>query len=693
MSQKFPGGFVTKSPVAPTTSSASGIWTLDQQEQYQKAGTWPQQPPPPYIEDVFSTYLYTGNGSTQTITNGIDLAGKGGLVWTKARTTTSAFTFAHALIDTLRGAGIQICSDRTDANTTQANSLTAFNSNGYTLGADTGQGRVNNSSYGTQTYVGWTFRKQPKFFDVVTWTGNGTAGRAISHALASTPGFIAVKQTSASGQNWKVWHRAVNGGDAFGVLNTTSAFDTTQAKYIWGNNSAYIAPTSTDFTVSNDDGVNANGATYVAYLFAHNAGGFGATETENVISCGSFSTAGSGKMSVAVDLGYEPQYLLIKNSGASENWKVYDTMRGLSYGGYNVLYPNLSNAEDTSGTALVPTATGFDTPNASGPFANFSNYIYIAIRRGPMKTPTDATKVFSPNVYNTAPSSPLTVTTNFPVDLSISTDIQGGQGQVAMDRLRSAEASSLKFLQPNTTGAESSSSGISIQSNTALIDSGFWAGYSYKPVYWNFRRAPSFFDEVCYTGTSDSVGKTVNHNLNVVPELMIVKSRSTTNSWVVYVSSLGNTSGLLLNGTNAVLTGRSDFWDSTTPTSTVFSIGPTLNANTVTWVAYLFATCAGVSKVGSYTGTGALQTINCGFTSGARFILIKRTDNTGDWYTYDSARGISSSSDPYILMNRDLAQVTGTNYVDTDSTGFQVTAAAPAALNASGGTYIYLAIA
>jgi hypothetical protein len=116
------------------------------------------------------------------------------------------------------------------------------------------------------------------------------------------------------------------------------------------------------------------------------------------------------------------------------------------------------------------------------------------------------------------------------------------------------------------------------------------------------------------------------------------------------------------------------------------------NGSGFTFVAYLFASCPGVSKVGSYTGTGALQTINCGFTGGARFVLIKRTDSTGDWFVYDSARGITSGNDPYLLLNITAAEVTGTNYVDTTSVGFQVTAAAPAGLNANGGTFVFLAI-
>ena len=73
--------------------------------------------------------------------------------------------------------------------------------------------------------------------------------------------------------------------------------------------------------------------------------------------------------------------------------------------------------------------------------------------------------------------------------------------------------------------------------------------------------------------------------------------------------------------------------------------------------------------------------------------MIKRTDSNGDWYVWDSARGITASDDPYLLLNKTAAEVTNTNYVDTDTTGFKVTAAAPAGINASGGTYIFLAIA
>jgi len=112
-----------------------------------------------------------------------------------------------------------------------------------------------------------------------------------------------------------------------------------------------------------------------------------------------------------------------------------------------------------------------------------------------------------------------------------------------------------------------------------------------------------------------------------------------------------------------------------------------------TFIAYLFASVDGISKVGSYTGTGNDLNVDCGFSAGARFILIKRTDSSGDWYVWDSLRGIVAGNDPYLLLNTTAAQVTNTDYIDPLASGFTVTSSAPAALNASGGTYIFYAIA
>ncbi|NCW67058.1 MAG: hypothetical protein EBV86_00595 [Marivivens sp.] len=206
---------------------------------------------------------------------------------------------------------------------------------------------------------------------------------------------------------------------------------------------------------------------------------------------------------------------------------------------------------------------------------------------------------------------------------------------------------------------------------------------------WMFRRAPGFFDVVAYSGTG--AAQNVNHNLEVTPELMIVKSRSAGN-WNVYSSATGATKYLNFNGTIAAATSSSR-WNDTAPTSSVFTAGTTTSISGENFIAYLFATLPGISKVGSYTGTGSNIGVNCGFTAGARFVLIKRTDSTGDWYVYDSTRGIVGGNDPYLLINSTAAEVTNTDYIDPLNSGFTVTSSAPAGLNASGGTYIFLAIA
>jgi hypothetical protein len=640
-----------------------------------------------YIEDVFSTWLYQGTGtvagSTQTITNNIDLSGKGGMVWIKDRGIKD-----HFLFDTNRGIWKYLRSNTTDAEPgVNEDALSAFNSNGFTLTGDNNvnQNFATNNPQGN--YASWTFRDQAKFFDVVTWSGNSTAGRTIPHNLGSVPGCIIVKCTSNI-TDWAVYHRSLSSAANALQLNTTGA-QITQTGY-WNS----TAPTSSVFTVGADNDVNATGRTYVAYLFAHDAGGFGAAGTDNVISCGSYTGNSSSQ---SINIGYEPQWILVKNITNTSDWQILDVMRGMSYTSFSALYANLSNAEIT-GTSyrFEPTATGWNFPSAGAATYNTTGntYIYIAIRRGPMRTPTSGTSVFTPATRTgTNTVGEIISNAGFPVDLIIGRN-RALANDAFIDRLRG-----IVFLRSDNTDAEASATSYisSLATQAGWINStggsGSWNTSPNNYIQWYFRRAPGFFDVVCYTGNGVA-GRTVSHNLGVTPEMIIIKKRNSVDGWFVcnanytnkntYYQRLNTTAAQADYGGNLVYN-----WGSTT-----FALdSANVNDNTNTYVAYLFATVAGVSKVGSYTGTGALQTINCGFASGARFVLIKRTDSTGDWWTYDSARGITSGNDPYLFLNSTAAEVTNTNYVDTASTGFQVTAAAPAGLNANGGTYIFLAIA
>jgi hypothetical protein len=676
MSQKYTGGFITKSPVAPTSSAASGIWTLDQQQQAQKAGTWPS--PPIFIEDLFSTYLYTGTGAAQTIVNGIDLSGQGGLVWMKNRSLVRN----HNLYDTVRGAYKQLRSDSTGAQITNASGfgLTGFNSNGFSLGDDIDGENFSN-------VVSWTFREQPKFFDIVTYSGSNST-QTISHNLGSAPGCIMIKKLDSNTFNagWAVYHRSLtNPNNYYLVLNTDAA----ETNY----GGAFISSvSSTTFTVAGNAGqISLAGSTYVAYLFAHDAGGFPVSGggSTNGITCGSYT--GSGGVDT-ITLGYEPQWILMKAT-AGMPWRMFDTMRGMSYTDNVYLDPSTSDAEVSYGTSYVrPTPTGFTVQ--PGFYGTGATVIYIAIRRGPMKTPTVGTSVFAPNTATYSANQ--VVTTGFPIDMMMMKGRTITLGNLVYDRLRGIASTNTSVVDAelftSNTDAEGAGGYINTVNNTGYQISPGFSGFS--SVNWNFRRAPGFMDVVCYTGNGSGSGQVINHNLGVTPELIIIKSRSGAYQWHVYAAPLGQSTALFLESTSAAQANSA--FTGGTINSTQFQLKvdfANVNGSGVTYVSYLFATCPGVSKVGSYTGTGAAQTINCGFTSGARFVLIKRTDSTGNWNVWDSARGIIPANDPYLSINLAAVEVTGTDYVDTTSVGFDITSTAPAEINANGGTFLFLAIA
>jgi hypothetical protein len=646
---------------------------------------------PNYIESVFSTYLWTGNGTSQTINNGIDLAGKGGLQWFKSRSGGSiGGAYSHYLWDTARGTSSALLTNDTRAAITPfTDGLTSFNSNGYSIGSS---GAVNESS---TNYVGWTFRKQPKFFDIVTYTGDGTNNRAISHSLGSAPGFIIIKNVT-NAQSWLCYHRSIGVGNYI-ILNSTGGSG--------ADSNAFPSVTSTTFVPTANESLfslNASGNTYVAYIFAHNAGGFGLTGTDNVISCGSYTGNGSSAGPI-VTLGYEPQWLLVKDTTAGvQDWVIQDVMRGMTVTAGNGVYLKANTADaDLGNSYFTPLATGFQV-NQTSAQANASGrtYIYIAIRRGPMKVPTSGTSVFAPALY-TGTGSNNNITSPFPVDLLL---VPNRAGQFyspsAWDRLRGAT----NFLRTPGTDAEAvSSDGLTsfgaAQNSVAVgADATYgninFSGRNYVP--YSFRRSPSFFDEVCYTGNGVNA-RAITHNLGVAPEMIIVKKRTGADGWVVWASGLtSRLYELYLNDTRAQFVEASPRLNvNNAPTSTQFEVGTDgeVNASGATYVSYLFATCAGVSKVGSYIGNGSTQTINCGFTGGARFVLIKRTDAAGDWYVYDTARGMTTLTDPYLLLNSTAAESATLGSVTTVSTGFAVNASILAAINTNAASYIFLAIA
>lgn len=309
------------------------------------------------VSDVFKTSLVAGIFSDEKVTTGIDMATHGGLVWAKERNNS---TRGHFLIDTLRGGTKRLASNSTSpANTAQY--VDSFESDGFW--AD-GAGNVSDPILSAgNDHVVWSFRRAPKFFDVVTWTGNGSA-RTLSHALGVTPGLITVKRLDSSGQ-WVIYHRTQGGTKFLGF--DTSASQT--ANTIWNDTD----PTSSVFSLGTDATVNAFGGTYVAYLFAHDP------SADGLVVCGdltaNFNDPGYfGSFSIP----WPVQYLLVKSANYSSDWLVFDTARGFSAS--QNYYPNLrpnSIAAETSSNGLSQnqpeTVSLYDLPTVG-------QWIYLAIR-------------------------------------------------------------------------------------------------------------------------------------------------------------------------------------------------------------------------------------------------------------------------------------------------------------------------
>lgn len=627
-----------------------------------------------YVDDVFSAYMRTGTGASATITTGNDISGKGGLVIVKSRSAATDWKFT----DTARGVQKALISNSTAAESTDANGITAFGSTGHTVGTDT---NYNNSG---ATYIDYEFCKASKFFDVVTYTGTGGGPTSVSHSLGVVPGFMLIKSTSHTG-NWVTIARQSNGTyalftDSSGGLQSTAAAYNTSA-----NPGSALTSTTFDpswFNNSNTPGavqnICDNGVTYVAYLFAHD------TTTDGIIQCGSVTTTGGNDVS----LGWEPQFVIYKRSDGVENWGLFDSMRGMAVTSQNGLTPNSSGAEITGNDLIRPTANGMQFQGSG------KTYIYLAIRR-PNKPPASGTQVYN-GVARTGTGAAATVTgAGFAPDAAFIQSRDFTTNYIGVhDKLRGPTMEMYTQVTDAESSAPNSITSFDMGGITVGAD-GTTNRNGYSIINHFFRRAPGVFDVVCYTG-DDISNRQVSHSLGVAPELLICKSRSNADIWQVAVKNGSNYNGLNLNydyglqSTNVFITAS--------PTASSFPVKTNdswFGTNGVgrTYVAYLFATLAGISKVGSYTGNGSNQTIDCGFSAGARFVLIKRTDSTGDWYIWDTVRGIVAGNDPHLSLNTTAAEVTTDDSIDTASSGFIVNQDAATNINVNTATYIFLAFA
>jgi len=321
--------------------------------------------------DYFNTVLYTGTGSSLGVTG---VGFQPDWVWIKERNAAAD----HGLYDAVRGVQKQLESNTTTAETTETTGLTAFGSDGFTVGA---LAQLNTSA---DTYVAWNWNaggsnatntsgtitstvraNTTSGFSIVTFTGAGAA--TIGHGLGTAPSLIIMKARNEGTALWAVYHQSIGAGNYL-ALNSTAA--STAATTIWNN----TAPTSTVFSI----GSGWSTFNFVAYCFAPVAGysAFG-SYTGNGSTDGPF-----------VHLGFRPRWIMVKTSSAGTNgWQIRDTARD----SYNIslgrLYADLSNAEGiTSGNEFDILSNGFKVRNSGGDLnSNGGTYIYAAFAESPFK--------------------------------------------------------------------------------------------------------------------------------------------------------------------------------------------------------------------------------------------------------------------------------------------------------------------
>jgi len=322
----------------------------------------------------FNTKLYTGNGSTQSITG---VGFQPDWVWLKKRDASAS----HELYDAVRGVTKRLKSDATNAEFTDANTLTSFDSDGFSLGTGSG---INSSS---NTFASWNWKagggqgssntdgsinttytsaNTTSGFSISSYTGTGS-NATIGHGLGVKPSMIICKKLNTTG-SWITYHSAL-GATKYLYLNTTDAEAANST--VWQD----IEPTTSVFSVGSASNCNDSGATYVAYCFAEKTG---------------FSKFGTYKGNANADgafiyTGFKPAFVLIKQSSASgENWNIYDNKRNTFNATDKALFADITNAEATKTGGMDFLSNGIKMRGTDGAFNTSQTYIYMAFAEAPL---------------------------------------------------------------------------------------------------------------------------------------------------------------------------------------------------------------------------------------------------------------------------------------------------------------------
>ena len=661
-----------------------------------------------YLEDYFSTVVYEGTGSAKTVKTGVDLSGdnRGAIIITEIGSSA-----VYATVFSTEYGINALHRMNSDGPNEEKNSVTSFDSDGFSIGSST---QVNRAG---RFYIATTFKCVENFFDIVSYDGDSGEPRSIKHNLKTAPAMIWTFP-QYTGSTKYVYTRMTGAGDVMQLNSSGTEFD---------NPDTYINGGENYYTLGDDSDINNPNYSYKAFLFAdHSYGGgdFGENSDENVT--GTVNGLYGSSNSTVQQFQFEPEYILCKTrAGYTGNWAIitHNGYGGSSHSGSNspsyIEYDSSGTASATSCTAISDgfhkTTTGSDQ-NRTSPGVT----VYFGIKRAKQKPIETASEGFQATTYTANNADGRVVGLGFDqthpdvvwVRPRVSVDSYGfkvaskhscGNGYFFHTNGNShSVAINSDALMPSKSNGQNFSPLCGINGNDYGMTVGNDASYRFNysnsaMIAYAWKRSPYFFDSTKHYGTG--VVKKVPHYLKTAPEMFMFKSEHSSGDWAVYHKDLN--SGVnpeqyyLRLHTNSAEILSSTHWNDTPPSSDSITVGTDYDTNGDNYFydMFLYATQAGISKVGSYTGTGNDLTVDCGFNSGTQFLLIKRVDSTGDWYVFDSKRGLTTGNVPYIKVNGSTAEVTNTDYIDPDDSGFIVTSSATADLNASGGRYIFYAIA
>jgi len=685
----------TAGSVSADTTTTFSITATDDENQTSASRSFSitvQNIPP---SDHFNTVLYSGNGGTQSITG---LNFEPGLVWIKTRTNADG----NFLWDTVRGTNEMIITNSTGPQYNRTG-VTAFNSNGFTLGNYAGVNSSNN-------YVAWNFKaggtavantvgsrssevsaNNTLGFSIVKWAGNGQTA-TIGHGLSAAPELIMVKKYTG-GSDWPVYSSVLTSAAYRLVLNQNSAQSTTNDE--WNS----TAPTSTVFSVGSGGNVSDNGQSFIGYCF---------TSKPGFSKVGSYTGNGSTNGPL-IQTGFQPAFVMIKRTNGADNWIIQDDKRSPTNPSQAALFANLDDAEyATYGTFINFLANGFEIANADGVMnASGGDYLYLAFAADGSTTTPSLANSFATEIY-TGNGGTKSVTTGFKPDFTWIKDLDTAYQHNLYDSIRGAT----NAIESNSNSATYSLSGLTSFDTTGFtLGSNAGNNQNGSPnVSWNWKAGgtPSIntdgsttslvsanqaagFSIVKFSGNLTSAGNIqVGHGLNVAPELIIQKNLNGAGTWWARPFFLNSNpyQYLELSSSAALVTSSSSDGTMAVPTSTTFdnnwntSLGSPVG---VPIIAYCFKSISGYSKVGSYAGSNSNLQVNTGFQP--TFLMLKNINAATPWVM------LSSSYTGYLEANSNgVESDVAANYVSFNSTGFLLVGGTGSYMNTAGETWIYLAI-